>query len=31
MTLTNEKENVIKSSVVMTPGYNSSVRIIGVA
>ena len=31
MTLTNEKENVVKASVVMTPGYNSSVRIIGVA
>lgn len=31
MTLTNEKENVVRASVVMTPGYNSSVRIIGVA
>ena len=30
MTLTNEKENVVRASVVMTPGYNSSVRIIGV-
>lgn len=31
MTLTNEKENVLKSSIVMTPGYTSGVRIIGVA
>lgn len=31
MTLTNEIENLTKGSVVMTPGYASGVRIIGVA